>query len=132
MAFEIETLDKAKEKREAGIEFAFLDPKKGEETGAYITVASYSSERVKSRARSIAKEWEKRKQRNPNYLPGIDEQERLTMAMAHAVVLSWRGFILSGEEWPCTPENIERLLSDPSAAKQVDEAAGDDTRFFGV
>lgn len=131
MGFDIGRLEAAKEQRETGVEMAFLDPRTGEDTGAVIVVASYASERVKAKARAIGKEWERKRQRNPNFLPGMDEQERLTMAMACAAVVDWRGFDLDGKAWPCTPENVERLLSDPAVAKQVDAKAGDEAAFFG-
>lgn len=132
MSFDIQAFDDAKESREAGVEFAFLHPKTGEESGAFIAVAAYSSERVKAKARAIVKEWEKRQERNPTFRPGVDDQERLARAMACAAVVSWRGFEAGGKEWPCTPENVERLTADPAAMKQIDAAAGDEARFFSV
>lgn len=131
MSFDIATLDEAKERRETGVEIPLLHPKTGKETGAFLTLAAYSSERVKARAREIAKEWEERRSRNPKFMPGLDDQERMTKAMAHAVVIGWRGINSGGKDWPCTPENIERLLSDPVVAGQVDAVAGDEARFFG-
>lgn len=130
MSFDIAAFDDAKDAREAGVEFAFLHPKTGEETGAFITVASYSSERVKEKARSIVRQWEKRSKSDPKYRPGIDEQEALALATTCAAVVAWRGFESDGREWPCTPDNIERLVSDPAAAKQIDEAAGNEAGFF--
>lgn len=130
MSFDISTFDDASKSREEGVEFAFLHPKTGEETGAFISVAAYSSERVKERSRAIVKQWEKRMANNASFRPGVDEQERLAKAMACAAVVGWRGFQSGDAEWPCTPENIEKLVSDPAAAKQIDQAAGEESRFF--
>jgi hypothetical protein len=131
MGFDIGRLDAAKDQRETGVELNFLDPRSGEDTGAVIIVAAYSSERVKDKARTIVKEWERKRQRNPSFMPGVDDQERLSQAMTCAAVVDWRGFIAEGKPWPCTPENIERLASDPAARKQIDAKAGDEAAFFG-
>lgn len=131
MGFDIGRLDAAKDTRETGVEMTFLDPRTGDDTGAVITVAAYSSERVKSRARTIGKEWERKRLRTPNFMPGMDEQERLAHAMTCAAVVDWNGFVADGKPWPCTPENIERLVSDPAAAKQIDNTAGNEAAFFG-
>jgi hypothetical protein len=131
MGFDIGRLDAAKDTRETGVEMTFLDPRTGDDTGAVITVAAYTSERVKAKARAIVKEWERKRLRTPNYVPGMDEQERYSNALVCAAVVDWRGFVLDGKDWPCTPENIERLVSDPAAFRQIDTKAGDETAFFG-
>lgn len=131
MGFDVERIDEAKNQREIGVEMAFLHPKTGADTGAVIVVAAYTSERVKAKARAIAKEWEKRRERNPTFMPGLDEQERLSRAMTCAAVIDWRGFNRDGKLWPCTPENIETLTADPAVTKQIDAKAGDEAAFFG-
>lgn len=132
MSFDISAIDEAAKTREAGVEIELLHPKTGESTGAFITVAAYSSERVKERARAIVKQWEKRASQNSKFRPGVDEQEYLAKATVCAAIIGWRGIEDGGKEWPCSPENVEKLAADPAVAKQIDEAAGTEALFFGA
>lgn len=130
MAFDVSRLGAAKEQREKGIQVALKDPKTGADLDAFIIVASYSSEKVKAKAREIVHEWEQKKKRDSQFMPGIDEQERLTIATACAAVLGWEGLEDGGKPWPFTPENVQALVSDPSIAGQIDKAAGNEANFF--
>ena len=130
MAFDVSRLSAAKEQREKGIVVELTDPKTGMPMDATVTVASYSSERVKAKAREITRDWEAKRKRDPKFMPTLDEQQEMTIAMACAAVITWSGLTDNGDPWPVNDENIRLLLSEPSIASQIDTVAGNEANFF--
>ena len=40
------------------------------------------------------------------------DDRKLESAMARAMVIDWRGITDGDQEWPCTPENIDYLMTE--------------------
>ena len=131
MAFDVSRLSQAKEKRETGVPVYLKDPKTGNDMDAVVMVASYSSERVKAKAREFAKDIETRRKRDPKFMPTIDEQQEMTIATACAAIVGWEGLEDGDKPWPFTPENVRTLVLEPSIMSQIDVVAGDEANFFG-
>ena len=50
---------------------------------------------------------------------------------AAGAVMRWHGWESEGEDWPCTPENIQALLQVEHILLQVESAVAKRARFFG-
>ena len=62
------------------------------------------------------------------------QEDAFALALAREYVTDWRGPIKLGDQAdpPYAPERMARVFSfSPNALKAVDEAVGDETRFFG-
>lgn len=62
-----------------------------------------------------------------------EEHEENQLAMLCVCVKEWKGMEKDKKEYPCTPENVRALLSDPQFAwlrEQIDEFVGERTNFI--
>lgn len=103
-----------------------VDPVTDGPTGIRICVASHKSWRVRQ-VRLGGKSW--------TTTPSAWEMEEYTAKVIASAVVDWSDVEVSGKPLPCTPENIETLLSLPNLLflrEQIDEAADDDAAFWAT
>lgn len=102
-------------------------------TGITITVASKDSPQVREVGHAIRdKRLAIASRRGVSTAPKVEDIESESLSILVAAVLGWKGLEQDGNPFECTPENVKTLLTDcPWIRRQVDEAMGDETRFFG-
>jgi hypothetical protein len=105
-----------------------------EPLGITITLASPDSAKVKAmRDERVNRRLQAMAKGRSKTVPTVDELESEALAMLVAATLEWSGIEIGSAELDCTPENVRNIYADPAFAwlrKQVDEAFGDQVRFF--
>jgi hypothetical protein len=70
---------------------------------------------------------------NKKGTPDYDQISATATDSLAACVIGWRGITVNGAEWPCTPENIREVLTNPEyawVAEQIDEFIADRANFY--
>lgn len=100
-----------------GAEMEIIDPKTGNPTGAFITVAGVDSYTYQKANDSVEETF----MAKGMLATSPDERRDLTLQVLAKCTLSWRGLEKDGEEWPCTYDNAMTLYrSSPPVRAQVD------------
>lgn len=111
-----------------GVDVAIRHPVTGEEIGMTIRVASYDSERVRQARLRVSRPLERRLNGKK---PTIEDTEVLVKAILAGSVISWEGVERDGDKLACNAMNVAALFEQfPWIAKQIDEVAQDNQRFF--
>jgi hypothetical protein len=116
-----------------GVDVEIAHPVTGKPSGWVITVAAYSSERVKAEARRIENEARRKAKARPGKITKVEEDEIRGNAIMEAAILRWRGANFGGAPFEATPENIHRVVTDPDFAwviSQIAPVAADETAYF--
>ncbi|MEH3108895.1 MAG: hypothetical protein PGN22_02190 [Agrobacterium cavarae] len=116
---------------EEAFELDILHPVSGEKTGLVVQVASYRSERVKRVQRKLGNAAIREGKKNPKKVGTVEEIEDRTNEIVAASIVGWN-MTRKGDEVPCTPDEIIKVISDPRyffIAEQVDKAADEDANF---
>ena len=101
-------------------------------TGVFITLASRDHPDVRAVASGIADKRLAMLSRRGGKAPKFEDMEAESLQVLLASVQGWRGIVVEGEPWPCTPENIRTLLggNDSWIRRQLNAAQEDEALFF--
>lgn len=133
MAFDLTAFEGTAKAFEEGVDVPIKHPVTGEPLGLTIRVASYQSERVRKVQRKMANAALREQRRNPKKATTSEEIEERSREVIGAAIIDWKGFEKAGKPYPCTPENVAAVLSNPDLwfiGDQVDKAADDQSAFM--
>lgn len=122
---DLATIAQMYDSQDTGAPMEVLHPVTDEPIGLTITVAGYSSERMKAYSRKALNERIKAKQRTVT----VEQIERDTHNKTAHAILSWKfaeGVTLDGEQPSVSKESIDRLFKLlPFVSEQIEAFAND-------
>lgn len=99
--------------------------------GMFITIVGKDSDpfQAAQRARMNTRLHEAKK--SGANTPSAEQIDEENLTLLCKCVINWRTLILGGEEFPYTPENVRKLLTEyPWVREQIDEEVGDRGNFI--